>query len=104
MGIAGFETALGITLTYLVHTGKLTLMEAIRKFTSAPAQILNLKEQGTIEIGKKANMTVIDLNEKWIVDASKFKSKCRISPFDKFELKGKPIMTIINGKIINIGQ
>ena len=65
---------------------------------------LNLKEQGTIEVGKKANMTVIDIDANWIVDASKFKSKCRISPFDGFELKGKPIMTIINGKIINIGQ
>ena len=40
MGIAGFETSLGITLTYLVHTGKLSLMEAIRKLTAAPAEIL----------------------------------------------------------------
>ena len=104
MGIAGFETALGLTLTYLVHTGKLTLMDAIDKYTSTPAAILNLNNQGTIEVGKQANMTVIDLNEEWIVDAFKFKSKCRISPFDGFKLKGKPIMTIINGKIINIGQ
>ena len=104
MGIAGFETALGLTLTYLVHANKLSLMDAIRKLTSKPAEILNLKEQGTIEVGKKANMTVIDIDANWIVDASKFKSKCRISPFDGFELKGKPIMTIINGKIINIGQ
>ena len=48
-------------------------------------------------------MTVIDLDKEWIVDASNFKSKCRISPFDKQKLKGKAIMTIINGKIINIG-
>ena len=104
MGIAGFETALGLTLTYLVHTGKLSLMDAIDKYTATPAGILNLDNQGTIEVGKQANMTVIDLNEEWIVDASKFKSKCRISPFDGFKLKGKAIMTIINGKIINIGQ
>ncbi len=104
MGIAGFETSLGITITYLVHSGKLTLMEAIKKLTSAPAKILNLQDQGSIEVGKKANMTVIDLDAKWTVDASKFKSKCRISPFDKYELKGKAIMTIINGKIIDIGQ
>ncbi|MBE7705013.1 MAG: dihydroorotase [Cyanobacteria bacterium SIG29] len=103
MGIAGFETALGITLTYLVHKGKLTLMEALRKLNANPANILNLKEQGSIEIGKKANMTVIDLDKEWTVDASNFKSKCRISPFDKQQLKGKAIMTIINGKIINIG-
>lgn len=103
MGIAGFETALALTLTYLVHTGKLTLSEAMKKLTSAPAEILNLQTQGSIEVGKPANMTVIDLDKEWTVDASKFKSKCRISPFDRFNLKGKAIMTIINGKLINIG-
>ncbi len=103
MGIAGFETALGITLTYLVHTGELTLMEAVRKLTLAPADILKLENQGSIEVGKEANLTIIDLNEKWIVDASKFKSKCRISPFNGKELKGKVKMTIIKGKIHIIG-
>ncbi len=103
MGIAGFETALGLTLTYLVHTGKLTLKEAIKKLTSAPSDILNLENQGNIKEGAEANLTVIDLNEEWIVDASKFKSKCRISPFDKYKLKGRAKMTIIKGKIISIG-
>lgn len=103
MGLAGFETSLGITLTYLVHTGKLSLMDAIKKLTYAPADILNIPNQGSIEVGKEANMTVIDLDEEWIVDASKFKSKCRISPFDGYKLKGKQKMTIIKGKIINIG-
>ncbi len=103
MGIAGFETALGITLTYLVHTGKLTLMQAVEKITLAPSVILNLQNQGNIEKGKEANLTVIDLDEEWVVDASKFKSKCRISPFDKTKLKGRAKMTIIKGKIINIG-
>ena len=103
MGMAGFETALGITLTYLVHAGKLSLMEAVKKLTYAPASILNIPNQGSIEVGKEANMTVFDLNEEWTVDASQFKSKCRISPFDGYKLKGKQKMTIIKGKIINIG-
>ena len=103
MGIAGFETALGVTLTYLVHSGRLTLTQAIKKLTYNPAKILNLSEQGKIETGHYANLTVFDLNEETIVDASQFKSKCRISPFDKYKLKGKVKMTIIKGKIINIG-
>lgn len=103
MGLAGFETSLSITLNYLVNAGKLPLIEAIRKLTSNPAKILNLKDQGNIEIGKTANLTIIDLNEERIVDASKFKSKCRISPFDGMKLKGTAKMTIIKGKIYNIG-
>ena len=103
MGIAGFETALGITLTYLVHKNKLSLMDAIKKLTYNPASILNIENQGNIAIGKEANLTIIDLNEEWEVNASKFKSKCRISPFDGFKLKGKAKLTIIKGKIYNIG-
>ena len=103
MGIAGFETALGITLTYLVHAGKLSLIDAIKKLTYAPSSILNIENQGSIEVGKEANLTVIDVNEEWIVDATSFKSKCRISPFDKVKLKGRAKMTIIKGKIHKIG-
>lgn len=103
MGMAGFETSLGVTLTYLVHSGKLSLMEAIKKYTSEPMKILNLKNQGCISIGNEANLTVIDLNEEWIADASKFKSKCKISPFDGYKLKGRVKMTIIKGKIYKIG-
>ncbi|MBR1373272.1 amidohydrolase family protein, partial [bacterium] len=104
MGIAGFETALGLTLTNLVHTGKLPLIEALRKLNYAPSKILGIENQGIIKTGASANLTVIDLNEEWVVQASKFKSKCKISPFDGFKLKGKAKMTIVNGKIYNIGQ
>ena len=103
MGIAGFETALSVTINFLVQNGKLSLMEAIRKLTSNPAKILKLKNRGDIRTGKEANLTVIDPNEQITVDASKFKSKCRISPFDGMTLKGAVKMTIIKGTIHNIG-
>lgn len=104
MGIAGFETSLSIALTYLVHKRGFKLIDVIRKLTYNPANLLKLNNQGTIKTGNKANLTVIDLNEKYFVDASKFKSKCRISPFDGKELQGKAIMTIINGKITETGK
>ncbi len=104
MGISGFETSLGLALTNLVHTGKLSLMETLGKLSYNPAKILNIENQGIIKKGVKANLTVIDLNEEWRVDAKNFKSKCRISPFDGMKLKGRAKMTIINGKIYNIGK
>lgn len=103
MGIAGFETALSVTLHYLVHTGKLSLRDAISKLTSNPAKILNLSNQGNIKIGGIANLAIIAPDEQRLVNASKFKSKCRISPFDKMQLKGTVKITIIKGKIYNIG-
>ncbi len=103
MGIAGFETSLGLTLTNLVHSGKMSLMEVIKKLTYNPSNILNLKDQGRIKKGQNAYLTIIDLNEKWIVEESKFKSKCRISPFNGFNLSGKPKMVIIKDEIYKIG-
>lgn len=102
MGIVGFETALGLTLTNLVHKGHLKLSEAIEKLSCNPAKILKLNEQGLIELGAKANLTIIDLNSEWIVKAADFKSKCKISPFEGVKLKGKAIATVVNGKL-NIG-
>ncbi len=98
MGIVGFETALGLTLTNLVDKGHLKLSEAIEKLSYNPAKILKLNEQGVIDPGAKANLTIIDLNLEWVVKADEFKSKCKISPFEGVKLKGKAIATIVNGK------
>lgn len=104
MGIAGFETSLSVALTYLVHKNGFKLIDVIRKLSYNPACLFGLSNQGRVKEGGKANLTVIDINERYIVDASKFKSKCRISPFDGKELQGRAIMTIINGRITETGK
>lgn len=102
-GIAGFETALSVALTYLVHSGEMSLPDVIRKFTYAPAKAINLKDSGIIREGGYADLTVIDLNKEFTVDATLFKSKCKISPFNGKKLKGKAVLSIIKGKINEIG-
>ena len=97
MGIVGFETSLGLCITNLVDRGYLTLSQVIEKLSLNPARILNIK-QGNIKIGEPANLTVIDSDVEWIVDASKFKSKCKISPFDGKNLRGRALAVVVNGK------
>lgn len=97
MGIVGFETSLGLCITNLVDRGYLTLSQVIEKLSLNPARILNIK-QGNIKIGESANLTVIDSDVEWIVDASKFKSKCKISPFDGKNLRGRALAVVVNGK------
>lgn len=97
MGIVGFETSLGLCITNLVDRGYLTLSQVIEKLSLNPARILNIK-QGNIKIGESANLTVIDPDVEWIVDASKFKSKCKISPFDGKNLRGRALAVVVNGK------
>ncbi len=95
-GIVGLETALGLTLK-LVDEGVLTLAEAIRKFTINPASLLKTG-RGTLAVGADADITIIDQNIEWTVDASQFKSKSRNTPFNGWKLKGKAVKTIVQGK------
>lgn len=98
-GMVGLETSLGITLTQLYHTGEMTLPEIIAKMTVNPVRILNL-DCGRLSAGSAADLTIFDPNEEWVVDAEKFASKGRNTPFNGRTLKGKVKYTIVGGKII----
>jgi dihydroorotase len=98
-GMVGLETALGIALTELYHSGVLELTEVIRKMTSDPARVLGLKS-GQIAIGEAADLTLFDLNEKWVIDPTKFCSKGRNTPFADRSVRGKVKYTIVSGRIV----
>jgi len=98
-GVIGLETAVSVCLTELYHTGYLDLKELISKFTSGPAEVLGL-DIGTIEIGKKADITVIDPDFKYTIDKEKFYSKSRNTPFNGRKVKGRTIATIVSGKFV----
>ena len=98
-GIVGLETAVGLSLNFLYHEKKIKLPEIIRKFTTGPAGILGLDE-GTLSVGARANITILDLEQEWVVDKDKFFSRSRNTPFHGLKLKGKAVMTIYQGKIV----
>ena len=98
-GFTGMVTSLGVILTNLYHTGIMTIDEIIEKMSVAPAKILKL-DAGNIEIGKIADLTVIDTEKTWKVDSNKFYSRGKFTPYDGVELKGKAVATIVNGKIV----
>lgn len=97
-GITGLETALGLGMTFLVHTGKLTLAELIKKMSVNPRKILQLPDI-KIAKGEKANLTVFAPNEEWAVDLSHSCSKSQNSPFQGLHLTGKPKFALNNGQI-----
>ena len=98
-GIVGLETSLGLGVTYLVKTGKLTLCQLIEKMSTVPAQIIGF-DRGTLGIGKIADIVVFDPDATYTVDVSKFESKGKNSPYDGFQLYGRVDMTITGGKIV----
>lgn len=97
-GIIGLETALALALKELVHPGRMTLEELVKKLSCGPAQLLNLPK-GTLKEGYDADIAIIDLDREWIVDEKKFYSKAANMPFEGWKLKGKAVMTIVNGEI-----
>ena len=92
--------ALGVTLTYLYHTGELPLSDILRKMTINPACILRLPTKGRLAIGADADVVIFDPDEVWTVDPEQFASKGRNTPFAGKELKGKIKYTIVGGKIV----
>jgi len=98
-GIIGLETALGLVIKELVQTGTLTLMGAIAKLTINPARILRIN-RGLIKEGARANLTIFDLEKKWLVTEDEFFSKSQNSPFLGWELPGKVEWTIVGGKVV----
>jgi dihydroorotase len=96
-GIVGLETALGLTMK-LVNENILTLADAVRKLSLNPATIMKLGK-GTLSIGSDADITIIDPDLEWTVDASQFKSKSMNTPFNGWKLKGRAVRTIVGGSL-----
>ena len=97
-GISGIETSFGFAITYLYKTGLLSLPQLADKMSGAPARILGL-DGGEIKEGGVADLTIADLDEKWIVDPAKFVSRGKNNPFGGRELSGVVKYTIVDGEI-----
>jgi dihydroorotase len=98
-GILGLETALPVTLETFLYSGRLTLLQMVEKFTTAPARILRL-DRGTLTPGAAADVTVFDTSAKWAYDVNRSFSKSRNSPYHGREFRGGPVATIVGGKFV----
>jgi dihydroorotase len=98
-GVIGLETALGLALTYLVHTGRITLGRLVELLSANPARIIN-RPLGRLSVGGPADVTVFDPDLEWTYSAGRGRSKSRNSPFDGWKLKGAVSATIVGGRVI----
>jgi dihydroorotase len=102
-GIVGLETALALTITFLVKPGHLTLARALELWTDAPRRIFGLPPV-TLEPGSPADFTLIDPEREWTVDATRFRSKGRNTPFDGWKLTGKALATWCEGEATHLEE
>ena len=98
-GILGLETALGLALEHLVHTGKISLTRLVALFTTGPAGVLHL-DRGTLRVGAPADVTIFSTDLQWTYDVNQSFSKSRNSPFDGHMFRGGPVATIVDGAMV----
>src|SRR5271169_3766814 len=97
-GITGFETALGLALEGLLHSGRAPLARVVELFTSGPARVLSRKR--TIAEGEPADLTLFSTDHRWTFRAVESASKSRNTPFDGRSFRGGPMATFVAGRIV----
>ena len=91
-GIVGLETAFPVMYTHLVKTGVITMERLIDLLVNNPRRRFGIDGAG--------DFSVWDLEHRFTVDENRFLSKGRATPFSGWELYGKCVLTVHNGKIV----
>jgi dihydroorotase len=100
-GISGLETALG-SLMALVHDGRMEMATLVERLTAGPARVLNRPDlcSATLKPGSPADVTIFDPQAEWVVDTDKFVSKGKNTPLEGATLRGRVVVTIVDGRIV----
>lgn len=97
-GAIGLETLLGAALR-LYHNGDVPLLRIVEAMSSAPARIFGL-DAGSLSPGSTADMTIVDLDEPWIVREEDLKSRSKNSCFEGARFQGRVLQTFVAGKSV----
>ncbi|MBN8933388.1 MAG: amidohydrolase family protein, partial [Rhizobium pusense] len=98
-GAVGLETMLAAALR-LHHSGEVPLMRLIDALSTRPAKIFGL-DAGTLKAGAQADITLIDLDEPWLVAKEQLVSKSKNTPFEDARFSGRAIATYVAGKAVH---
>lgn len=98
-GIIGLETSIGLSITYLVETGVVSLGRLVELMSINPRKILSIPVP-MIEEGSPANLTILAPEEKWTVDTGSFRTMSLNTPFAGWELTGKPVAIVNKGAVV----
>lgn len=98
-GIVGSETAVALTMTYLVKPGHLTPMQMVEKMSFNPARVLQI-DRGSLAVGKTADITIIDPDAEYTIDPETFVSKGKNTPFGGRRVCGEVRCTLVNGRVV----
>ena len=100
VGINGLESAIG-SMFQLVRDGVFKPLRFVETLSTAPARLMPDYEGGSLREGRRADVTLLDPEAQWILDKEALRSKSHNTPLLDRELMGRPVMTIVGGKIVH---
>ncbi|MCI0503576.1 dihydroorotase family protein [Candidatus Micrarchaeota archaeon] len=98
-GFPGLETSLALMLEG-VERGLLDRIWVAQRMTQNPARIFNIKGKGRLEKGYAGDVAIVDPKKKWKIEGSMLETKCKWTPFDGMEVRGKVHTVVKGGKIL----
>ncbi|MBX2851160.1 MAG: dihydroorotase [Phycisphaeraceae bacterium] len=98
-GIIGLECALALYIKALIEPGVIDWPRLIAMTSTNHAQLCGLQSKGELSVGSDADVTVIDPEHAWTIDANDFAGKSSNCPFDGWDVKGRAIATIVGGDV-----
>ena len=100
-GAVGLETLFSLSYTVLVEKHGFPLPKLLEKMTICPARLLSLDgERGSLEPGKRADVSIFDLSTEYTVDPSTFHSKSRNTCFEGWRVRGRTVHVFVSGKCV----
>ena len=98
-GIVGSETAFALAVTELVKPGILTKVQLQEKMSANPAAIAGI-DKGTLSPGHSADVVIVDFDAEYTIDASKFASRGKNTPFHGKKVWGRVLKTLVDGNVV----
>ena len=98
-GMPGVQTLLPVMLDH-VNKGRLKIEQLIKLVCENPCDLFGIKNKGYIKENYDADLTIVDMDKEIFIKDSWIESKCGWTPFNNYKVKGFPVATIVNGKIV----
>ena len=99
-GVTGLETSFAALYTHLVQTGLVPLETLLERMSAGPARALGLPEP-KVEVGARANLVLLDLEQEWTVTESGFRSRSANSWLLGRKLRGAVLKTVADGRVVH---
>jgi allantoinase len=99
-GFVGVETSVQLFLSEAVNRGRMTLPQFVRASSTGAALAWGMARKGRLAAGFDADVTIVDLNREWTLDADKLHSRNHVTPFDGWHGRGQAVATVVRGQLM----